>query len=42
MNKREFIVEVLEILRDMEDAIDVICELDADAVLAQMDSEEEE
>lgn len=42
MNKREFIVEVLETLRDMEDAIDVICELDADAVLEQMESEEEE
>ena len=42
MSKREFIVEVLEILRDMEDAIDVICELDADAVLAQMESGEEE
>lgn len=41
MNKREFIVEVLEALRDMEDAIDVICELDADAVLEQMESEEE-
>ena len=41
MTKREFIVEVLEILRDMEDAINVICELDADAVLAQMKSEEE-
>jgi hypothetical protein len=42
MNKREFIVEVLETLRDMEDAINVICELDADAVLEQMESEEEE
>lgn len=42
MTKREFIVEVLEILRDMEDAINVICELDADAVLAQMESGEEE
>ena len=40
MNKREFIIEVLEALRDMEDAIDVICELDADAVLEQMESEE--
>ena len=42
MNKREFIVEVLETLRDMEDAINVICDLDADAVLAEMESEEEE
>lgn len=42
MNTREFIVEVLEILRDMEDAINVICELDADAVMAQMESEDEE
>ena len=42
MNKREFIVEVLETLRDMEDAIDFFCELDADAVLEQMVSEEEE
>lgn len=41
MNKREFIIEVLEALRDMEDAIDVICELDADAVLEQMEGEEE-
>lgn len=40
MDTREFIVEVLEILRDMEDAINVICELDADAVMAQMESEE--
>lgn len=42
MNTREFIVEVLEILRDMEDAINVICELDADAVMAQMESEDKE
>lgn len=42
MTKREFIVEVLETLRDMENAIDVICELDADAVLEQMEREEEE
>lgn len=40
MNARDFIIEVLEILRDMEDALDVICELDADAVLEQMESEE--
>ena len=42
MNKREFIIEVLDILRNMEDAINVICELDADAILEQMESEEEE
>lgn len=42
MTKRELIIEVLETLREMEDAINVICELDADAVLEQMESEEEE
>ena len=37
MDKRELIEEVLDILRNMENAIEVICDLDVDAVLSKMD-----
>ena len=33
----EFIEKVLETLRDMDDAVDVICNLDVDAVLDRME-----
>lgn len=36
-NVGELIKNVLETLRDMDNAIDVICELDVDAVLDQME-----
>ena len=39
MNKEEFVKRVLEILRDMEDAIDVICNLDVDVVLDKIKEE---
>ena len=39
MNTIEFVKEVLEILRDMEDAYDVICNLDAEAVVERMEVE---
>lgn len=40
MNTLEFIEEVLEVLRDMDDALDVICNLDAKAVLERMEIDE--
>lgn len=36
MNTIEFVKDVLEILRDMEDVYDVICNSDADAVVVRM------
>lgn len=40
MSTIEFVREVLETLRDMEDVIDVICRLDAEAVVKRMEAEE--
>jgi hypothetical protein len=40
MNTLEFIEEVLEVLRDMDDALDVIGNLDAKAVLERMEIDE--
>lgn len=40
MNNIEFVRDVLETLRDMEDAIDVICNLDAEAVVERMEVDE--
>lgn len=40
MNTLEFIEEVLETLRDMDDALDVIGNLDAEAVLEKMEIDE--
>lgn len=40
MNTLEFVEEVLETLRDMEDALDVICNLDAEAVVKRMELDE--
>ena len=40
MNTIELVTEVLEILRDMDDAVDVICNLDAEAVVERMEVEE--
>lgn len=37
MTREKFIKNVLETLRDMDDAVDVICNLDVDAVLDQME-----
>ena len=37
--ERKFIEKVLETLREMDDAVDVICNLDVDAVLDRMDVE---
>ena len=40
MDKRELIEEVLDILRNMPDAVEVICNLDADAVIEAMEEQE--
>lgn len=40
MNTIELVIEVLETLRDMDDAVDVICNLDADAVVERMEVKE--
>ena len=40
MNTTELVREVLETLREMDDAIDVICNLDAEAVVERMEVEE--
>lgn len=40
MNTIELVREVLEILRDMDDAVDVICNLDAETVVERMGAEE--
>lgn len=40
MNTIEFVRYVLEILRDMDDAVDVICNLDAEAVVERMEEQE--
>ena len=37
MDKRELIEEVLDILRNMPDAVEVICNLDVDAVIEKME-----
>lgn len=39
MTTIEFVREVLETLRDMDDAFDVICNLDAEAVVKRMEVE---
>ena len=36
MTNREFVEDVLDALRNMDDAIDVICNLDVDAVMDAM------
>lgn len=40
MDKREFIEEVLDVLRNMPDAIEVICDLNVDAIIKAMEDEE--
>lgn len=40
MSTIEFVREVLETLRDMEDVVDVIYRLDAEAVVKRMEMEE--
>lgn len=40
MNTIELVREVLETLRDMDDAIDVICNLDAESVVERMEVKE--
>lgn len=40
MDKRELIEEVLDILRNMSDAVEVICNLDVDAVINAMGDKE--
>jgi hypothetical protein len=42
METIEFVEKVLEVLRDMDDAIDVICDLDAKAVVEKMMESEDE
>lgn len=37
MDKRELIEEILDILRNMPDAVEVICNLDVDAVIEKME-----
>ena len=42
MSNREFIEEILDVLRNMDNAIDVICNLDVDAVLEHLGADEED
>ena len=42
MGTIEFVEKVLEVLRDMDDAVDVICNLDAKTVVERMEIEESE
>lgn len=42
MNKRELIEEVLDALRNMEDAVETITTLDVDAVMDAIEKESEE
>lgn len=39
MDKIELVREVLETLRDMDNAIDIICNLDAEIVVERMEGE---
>jgi len=41
METIEFVEKVLEALRDMDDAVEVICDLDAKAVVEKMMESEE-
>ena len=40
MDKRELIEEVLDVLRNMPDAVEVICNLDVDTVIEAMEEQE--
>lgn len=40
MDKRELIEEVLDILRNMPNAVEVICDLDVDAIVEAMGEQE--